>query len=372
MTVGADGLEGLRQEVREFLAAAGVKARCDSWMRGYDPEFSRRLGERGWIGMTWPRRYGGGGRSNVERFVVTEELLRAGAPVTAHWTADRQIGPSILRNGSEELRAEFLPAICRGELVFGLGMSETEAGSDLAAVRTRAVRVDGGWSITGTKIWTTSAHHATHLYVLARTGEPAGAGADRHAGLTEFIVDRDSPGITVRPILDLVGEHHFNEVVFEEVFVPDSRVLGTVGAGWKQVTEQLAFERGGAERFLSTYPLFAAVVRAARRVPDRSVTERVGALAARLAALRELGLQVARAIDAGEAPVRLAAASKLLGTAFEKAVVETARYVFDVCGGDPEGRRLLAEGLAAVPGASIRGGSSEVLQTIISRAEVPR
>jgi len=372
MTGGADRLDALRREVREFVAAAGVPARCDSWMRAYDPKFSRQLGERGWIGMTWPREYGGGERSNVERFVVTEELLRAGAPVMGHWTADRQIGPSILCHGTEELRAEFLPAICRGELVFGLGLSETEAGSDLAAVRTRAVPVDGGWSITGTKIWTTSAHIATHLYVLARTGEPATTGAARHAGLTEFLVDRDTPGITVRPIVDLVGEHHFNEVVFDAVFVPDGRVLGTVGAGWKQVTEQLAFERGGAERFLSTYPLFAAVVRAARRAPDRSVTERVGALAARLAGLRELGVQLALAIDGGEAPVRLAAESKLLGTAFEKAVVETARYVFDIRGADADDRRLLAEGLAAVPGTTIRGGSSEVLQTVISRAEVPK
>jgi alkylation response protein AidB-like acyl-CoA dehydrogenase len=372
MTGGADRLDALRREVREFIAAAGVPARCDSWMRTYDPKFSRQLGERGWIGMTWPREYGGGERSNVERFVVTEELLRAGAPVMGHWTADRQIGPSILRNGTAQLRAEFLPAICRGELVFGLGMSETEAGSDLAAVRTRAVPVDGGWSITGAKIWTTSAHNATHLYVLARTGEPASTGSARHAGLTEFLIDRDTPGITIRPILDLVGEHHFNEVVFDAAFAPDTRVLGTVGAGWKQVTEQLAFERGGAERFLSTYPLFAAVVRAARRAPDRSVTERVGALAARLAGLRELGVQLALAIDGGEAPVRLAAESKLLGTAFEKAVVETARYVFDIRGADADDRRLLAEGLAAVPGTTIRGGSSEVLQTVISRAEVPK
>lgn len=358
----------LRREVRAFVAESGISPRSDRWMRGFDAEFSRQLGKRGWIGMTWPTVYGGGGRSNVERLVVTEELLRAGAPVTAHWTADRQIGPAVLAGGTDELRAEILPAICRGEVVAALGMSETEAGSDLAAVRTRAVPAPGGWSITGAKIWTTSAHRATHLYVLARTGD----GASKHEGLTEFLVDMDTPGIMVRPIHDLVGEHHFNEVLLDEVKVPDGRVLGTVGQGWKQVTEQLAFERGGAERYLSTYPVLAAMVRCAHRDPDRAASERIGALAARLTALRGLCYEVATALDVGKPPVRLAAGLKLLGTAFEKDVVETARYVFDVCGGGEHERRLLVDGLATVPSGSIRGGASEVLQTVVSRAEVPQ
>jgi len=161
MKPSPEELERLRAEVREFVASVDIVPRSDSWMRSPDREFSRKLGRRGWIGMTWPQKYGGGGRSNLERMIVSEELLRAGAPVTAHWTADRQIGPAILRVGTEEQKAEFLPAICSGEVTFGLGMSETEAGSDLAAVRTRAVPVDGGWQITGAKIWTTSAHLAT-------------------------------------------------------------------------------------------------------------------------------------------------------------------------------------------------------------------
>jgi alkylation response protein AidB-like acyl-CoA dehydrogenase len=363
-----EDLDRLGRDVREFVAATGVVARSDSWMRGFDQEFSRAVGKRGWIGMTWPRRYGGGERSNEARLVVTEELLRAGAPVAAHWTADRQIGPAILRYGSEELRAEFLPAICRGDVVFCLGLSETEAGSDLAAVRTRAVAVDGGWEITGAKLWTTSAHHATHAYVLARTG----TGDSKHQGLTEFLVDMDNPGITVRPILDLVGEHHFNEMLLDGVFVPERRVLGTVGAGWSQVTEQLAFERGGVERFLSTYPLLAAMMRCARRSPDRAAVERIGALAARLTALRRLGYEIAAALDAGEAPVRQAAKFKLLGTHFEKDVVEAARYVLDVCDADADAWALLADGIAVVPAGSIRGGSSEIMRTVISRAEAGR
>ncbi|WP_024795232.1 acyl-CoA dehydrogenase family protein [Tomitella biformata] len=361
-------LDGLRAEVRGFLAEAVFTPRCDNWMRGVDRDFSRAVAERGWIGMSWPREHGGGGRTNVARLVVTEELLRAGAPVAGHWTADRQIGPSVLRHGTPELRAELLPAIRRGDTVFCLGLSESEAGSDLAAVRTRASRVAGGWEIDGAKIWTTSAHHATHAYVLARTD----AGSARHAGLTEFLVDMDTPGITVRPILDLVGEHHFNELLLESVFVPEARVLGVVGEGWAQVTEQLAFERGGVERYLSTYPVLRALTRAARRTPDRAATERVGALAARLVALRRLALDLARAIDGGHATTRLAAELKLLGTDFERDVVEDARYVFDVCGTEDGDGELLLDGLAAVPGGAIRGGASEVMRTVIARAELGR
>jgi alkylation response protein AidB-like acyl-CoA dehydrogenase len=362
-----EDLAALRRDVRAFLRAASFTPRCDSWMRGVDPDFTAAVAAQGWIGMTWPREYGGGERSNAARLAVTEELLRAGAPVAAHWTADRQIGPVVLRHGTDRLRREFLPAICRGEVVVCLGLSETEAGSDLAAVRTRAVEVPGGWSITGAKIWTTAAHVATHAYVLARTG-PA---EPRQEGLTEFLVDIGAPGITVRPILDLVGEHHFNEVFFDEVFVPDERVLGTVGAGWKQVTEQLAFERGGPERYLSTYPLLAEVVRAVRRHPDRAANEQLGALTTRLAGLRALSAGVAAAIDAGRAPVREAAALKLLGTQFEKDVVEGGRYVLDVTGAldDPATAALLADAVTAVPAGSIRGGASEVLRTILGRAE---
>ena len=332
-------LEELRQEVRGVVNAAAITPRCDSWMRGFDPDFSRTIGEHGWIGMSWPISHGGGGRSNVERLVVTEELLRAGAPVAAHWTADRQIGPSIIRLGSAELQREFLPTIRRAEAVFCVGLSEPDAGSDLAALRTSARQVAGGWEITGNKVWTTSAHLSTHAYVLARTSKEE----VKQAGLTEFIVDMEAPGITVRPIIDLSGEHHFNEVFFDGVFVPDGRVLGVVGNGWAQATDHLAFERGGVERFLSTYPVLVAMIAAARSANDRASVERIGALTARLVVLRRLAFDLAGALDADQAPARLAATLKLLGTQFEADVVAQARYVLDVCGTDDVGRDLLLE-----------------------------
>lgn len=360
-----DELRHLRRKVRAFLARWEFPPRCDAWLRGHDPAFSEALAERGWIGITWPTDVGGAGRSTLARLVVTEELLRAGAPVAAHWIADRQIGPAILRYGSPALRQRYLPRIASGEVTFSLGMSETESGSDLASVRTVAEPVDGGWRLRGSKIWTSHAHESSHAYVLARTD----SGGSKHEGLTEFIVDLAADGITIRPIHDLRGDHHFNEVTFDNVFVPADHVLGTAGDGWRQVTEQLAFERGGMERVLSTYPLLAATIDATKE-PTAWEAEAIGLALARLATLRRMAWRVAAAMQRGDAPIQQAAMLKDLGTAFERDVNELARAVLDV-EADPEDSGiagLLAQGVLAAPGFTIRGGTTEVLRTIIARA----
>jgi alkylation response protein AidB-like acyl-CoA dehydrogenase len=360
-------LAELRHQVRELVAQWRDRftPRCDAWLRGCDPEFSRALAARGWIGLTWPAEYGGSAASNAARQVVTEELLRAGAPVADHWMGDRQIGPAILRYGTEFLKQRYLPRIASGELTFCLGMSETESGSDLASVRTVATKVAGGWRITGSKVWTSHAHRSTHAYVLARSDRAA----DEHAGLTEFIVDMSSERVSVRPIYDLRGDHHFNETIFDDVFVPDDHVLGEVGNGWRQVTEQLAFERGGMERVLSTYPLLAESVARART--DEQF-ERTGAALATTQVLRRLGRLIATEIDSGAAPVLLAAIGKDVGTIFEGDVNELGRHVLDV-EPDPSAEGpagLLADGILAAPGFTIRGGVTEVLRTIIARSGV--
>ena len=362
-------LAQLRTQVRALIDGWRDRftPRADAWLRGYDRGFSQALGEAGMLGITWPEEVGGGGRSNRARLVVTEELLRAGAPVAAHWIADRQIGPAILREGTPELRQEFLPRIAAGDATFCLCMSETEAGSDLAAVRTRAVRDGDDWRITGTKIWTSQAHSSEYAYVLARTD----ASGPKHEGLTEFILDMGSDGVEVRPIIDLQGEHHFNEVVFDDVLVPGRWVIGEVGGGWTQVTEQLAFERGGAERVLSTYLVLEELVKVAGR--DGRDLEAVGRLIARLLSLRQMLWSIASAMDAGDAPIRQAAIVKRLGTTFEQELAETARYLLgtvptplatSVSG-------LLGDALLASPGFGIRGGTTEILGTIIAREELP-
>jgi alkylation response protein AidB-like acyl-CoA dehydrogenase len=364
--------EDLRAEVRAFLseelADGAFEPRCDGWFNGYSPEFSRKLGKRGWLGMTWPKRYGGHERSSLERFVVLEELLAAGAPVASHWIADRQSGPSILRFGTEEQKRRFLPAIACGECFFSIGMSEPESGSDLASVQTSAERVDGGWLVNGMKIWTGGAHLSHYFIVLCRTSPRSEE--DRHAGLSQFIVDLSTPGITVEPIRLVTDEHVFNEVRLENVFVPDNLLLGEVGAGWEQVTRELAHERSGAERFMSTFPLLVELVRVLGEDLDEQSRITVGTLVSRLWTLRKMSLSVAVALETGAAPEVEAALVKELGNRFEREVADAARLLvpsepsFEA----PDPFRVrLAEAISHAPAFTLRGGTSEILRGIVAR-----
>lgn len=368
--------EKLRAEVREFLAeecAAGrVVPHCDVWLSGWDEDFSRTLGRRGWLGMTLPREYGGHGRTPLERYVVTEELLAAGAPVAAHWIADRQIGPSLLRFGTEQQKQRYLPRIAAGECYFGIGMSEPDSGSDLASVRTKATRVDGGWKLSGTKVWTSGAHHAHAFFALARSAPPEDR--NRHVGLSQFIVELDSPGVEIRPIHLLTGAHHFNEVILDDVFVPHELVLGEIGAGWHQVTSELAFERSGPERFLSTFPLLTALV---GELSGRADTlgaaglRELGSLVSRVWTLRRLSLGIAGLLSAGGAADVPAALVKDLGTRYESEVIDVARLLVSVPpdpGAEPASfTRLLAEAVLHAPGFTLRGGTNEILRGVVAR-----
>lgn len=364
----------LRKDVRTFVsewrAQGRFRPRPDAWLRGYDRDFSRELGARGWLGITWPQRVGGAGGSNLARLTITEELLRAGAPVAAHWIAERQIGPAILRHGTRALQEQFLPGIAAGEVTFCLGMSESEAGSDLAAVRTTARRVDDGWVIDGAKLWTSQAHRSEYAYVLARTDSQG----SKHEGLTEFIVDLRTDGVEIRPILDLQGEHHFNKTRFDGAHVPLDWVIGEIDNGWRQVTEQLAFERGGAERILSTYLLLEAALERLQGSDDVAALELLGGLVARAASLRRKAWEVAGAMDCGQAPVVEAARLKYLGTNFETHLAHAARHLTSTAPRHPstELAGLVGDALLAAPGFSIRGGASRVLLGIIGRSEVAR
>jgi acyl-CoA dehydrogenase len=364
----------LRKEVRAFLARelaeGGYVPRVDSWISGWDEDFSRRLAGHGWLGMTIPLEYGGHGRSHLDRYVVTEELLTAGAPVAAHWVADRQVGPSLMKYGTDHQRRRYLPGIARGEIFFAIGMSEPESGSDLASVKTRAVRVAGGWELSGTKVWTSGAHHSKACFVLARS-EPLDP-AHRHVGLSQFIVELDSPGIDIRPIRLLTGQHHFNEVLLDRVFVPDDLVVGRAGDGWTQVTSELAIERSGPERILSTFPLLVSYLADLERsdAADAEATRLIGGLVARAMTLRQLSLSIAGALSDGS-PVEVpAAVVKDLGTRFEGELVERVASL-TTSAPDPEAAdvfsRMLAEGLLHAPGLTLRGGTSEILRSVMAK-----
>jgi len=366
-----ESAQRLRQQVRDFLQremdAGTFTPRQNSWSDG-DAEFSRKCGQAGYIGMVWPKAYGGHERTALERYVMTEEMLAGGAPVGAHWVADRQSGNQILRHGSERARQLILPKIAAGECFFSIGMSEPDSGSDLAAVTTKAVKTEGGWKISGTKVWTSSAHRAHYLIALVRTAPKE---EDRHLGMTQFIVDLTSPGLKLSPILNIYGAHDWNEVFFDECFVPDDMVMGEVGGGWNMVTGELAFERSGPDRFLSTYQLLLAAMAQLGDQPDARAVNEIGRFVAHLTTLRRMSTSVAGMLTRGEKPILEAALVKDIGTAFEREIPEIFRQlipcepVMDSDSVDFEA--LLGMGMLKAPGFTIRGGTREILRGMIAK-----
>jgi alkylation response protein AidB-like acyl-CoA dehydrogenase len=365
-----DADEDLRPIVRDLVArhVAGLPLdqRARSW-QGFDAAFSRVLGKSGLLGLTLPKTYGGHERGPFARFVVVEELLCAGAPVAAHWIADRQSAPLILRYGTEAQRQLHIPRICRGESLFCIGMSEPGSGSDLASVRTRAERTATGWVVNGQKIWTTNSMHSDYMIALVRT---SGTSADRHAGLSQIIIDLKAPGVTVRPIVDLTGDAHFAEVFFDNVALGKDALVGNEGEGWKQVGAELAFERSGPERIYSSVILLDAWVRHLQAVGRTDCAPLVGRLTAELATLRAMSIACTARLAAGESPVVEASIVKDRGTGFEQ---ELPVVIGDDLAAHPDEAvgaelyRTLLYVTHVAPSFSLRGGTREILRGIIAR-----
>ncbi|MDD2046653.1 acyl-CoA dehydrogenase family protein [Pseudomonas putida] len=371
LTALPDYAEAFRVEVKAFLAThlpqVAPEIRARSWT-GFDADFSRKLAARGWVGLTLPAAYGGAGLDAFSRFVLVEELLAAGAPVAAHWIADRQSGPLILKFGSDAQKDFYLPRICAGQAFFCIGMSEPNAGSDLASVRSRATRCPEGWRLSGRKIWTTNAHHADYMIALVRT---SGSAEDRHQGLSQFIIDLKQPGISVRPIVDLAGDAHFSEVAFDEVLLGEDALVGEEGSGWKQVNAELAFERSGPERFYSSMvllDLWAETLRRNGASPQESAL--LGSFVSQLSCLRNLSLALTALLARGESPVVEAALVKDIGTEFEQAI-PTAIAAAIAANPDESVDEALYRTVAylnqVAPTFSLRGGTREILRGMIAR-----
>ncbi len=366
-----DAVLALRSEFRAFLdeqlEGRSSRQRSDNWY-GYDRGFSRAMGQAGYLGMTWPRQYGGQERSAFERYVIVEESLAAGAPVGAHWIAERQSGPSILKYGTDHLKDTLLAGIAAGELSFGIGMSEPDSGSDLAATRTRAVRDGDVYRVTGTKLWTSFAHEADYVILFCRT---SGTAADRQAGTSQLIVDlKTTPGLTIKPIIDLAGQHHFNEMHFEDAVVPANMLLGQEGTGWEQVMSELAFERSGPERFLSSIELLYRLIDVLRGRESDAAQVLLGRITARLAVLRRLSRSVAAMLQSRQDAGLQASIVKDVGALFEQALPDLARELVD-CEPDPAAADAYAAVLGNIvlnsPSWSLRGGTREILRGIIAR-----
>ncbi|HVZ09682.1 MAG TPA: acyl-CoA dehydrogenase family protein [Rhodopila sp.] len=358
----------LRQEVRAFIAEH--QDVMGFFRSSFNRDFSKAMARRGWIGMTWPKQYGGHERSAFERYVVIEEMLVAGAPLSAHYTGDRQSGPNILRFGTEEQKRFFLPRIAAGELTFCIGMSEPNSGSDLAGTRTRAVKVDGGYRINGSKLWTSNAHRADYAILFCKMASDGQQEVDRHAGATQFLLDLKTPGIEIRPVINLLGEHHFNEIFLTDVFVPDSLLLGKEGNGWNQVTSELAFERSAPDRFLVLFQMLREMVRMAGPDPDKATAAALGKLISQLATLRSMSLSIAGMLQDGLQPNNESAVVKDLGTRYEQDIPVVARQLFPT---EPELEAvetyvsMIARSTMNAPRFSIQGGTREILRGIIAR-----
>lgn len=361
----------VRKFLQEELAKGTYETKCDSWLSGCDPSFSQLIAKQGWIGLTWPKKYGGAERSSLDRYILTEEYLAAGAPVAAHWIADRQTGPLLLRYGTEEQKQTFLPKIINGTCYFAIGLSEPNSGSDLASVSTRATKVDGGWLVNGSKTWTSNAHDAHYMITLVRT-EPFD-GVSKHKGLSQLIIDLHADGVTITPIKYLTGERHFNEVFFENVFVPDNYVVGQLGDGWKQGLAELAFERSGPERILSTLPLLNELIAELKTEGNVYGLQEATRLLAQLWSLRNLSIGVAKVLEDGGEVAIPAALVKSIGTKFEQSIPEIARLLVDTYPAQDAERkidRLMALSILHGPGFTIRGGTSEVLYGIVAKGVV--
>lgn len=359
----------LRHQVRAFIAAhvtRGDPSRLVNSWAVPDRDFTLALGEAGYIGMALPTIYGGGGRTQTERYVVLEELLAAGAPVGLHWIADRQTGPLLLKYGTETQRARYLPGIARGTMFACIGLSEPGAGSDLSAVRMRADKVPGGWRLNGQKLWTTNAHHAHLMLALVRSER----GSERHAGLSQYLIDLASPGISIRPIIDLVGGHDFNEVFFEDVFVDDDALVGIEGQGWAQATAELTLERAGPERYISSLGVLLEFIRMAGPAPDAATAAVIGKLMAELWTLRHMSMSVLAGLASGEDPALEATIVKDLGNLYEQEVVRAIQAAtpadFDLMDGSVCAK-MLSLLVQVAPSFSLRGGTREILRGIVAK-----
>jgi hypothetical protein len=364
--------EAIRAPVRAFLSEAmrhvPSHIRAKSWS-GYDSNFSRELGRKGWLGVTLPKEYGGAGLSAYTRYVMVEEFLNFGAPVGSHWIADRQSAPLILKYGTEVQKQFYIPPICRGESFFCIGMSEPNAGSDLASVKTRATRHDNGWTLNGQKIWTTNAHNCHYMIALVRT---SGDTEDRQKGLSQVIIDLKLPGVTTRPIVDLSGDSHFCEVFFDNVELGEDALIGEEGKGWEQVTAELAFERSGPERLYSSIVLFdewLAFIRTAQGRTSESV-RLAGRIVAQLSSLRGMSIAVTGKLTQGESPVVEAALVKDLGTCVEQFI--PAAIADDLFARESQDLPLellhtLSYVTQVAPSYSLRGGTRDILRGMIAR-----
>jgi alkylation response protein AidB-like acyl-CoA dehydrogenase len=358
-----------RDELRAWLAdnwdADQRPPEGDSAAFAWRRDWQRRLAEGGWAGVHWPREYGGRGATVTESAIFFEELARARAPLPANVLGLLLAGPTIMVWGNEEQKQRYLPPILTGDEIWCQGFSEPDAGSDFAALKTRAVKDGDEWVVTGQKVWTSIAHHAKWCMLVARTDPDA----PKHKGLTYFILDMEQPGVQVRPLVQITGEAEFNELFLEEARIPDANVLGGVGNGWKVALTTLMNERSGLAFFLQVRTrqvLDELVEEAARRglLNDAVIADRIGRLYAKAETLRLLAYRGLTAIEKYGQPGPEGSLTKWLWSETNQ---ELTQFAVDVLGFDAlEAGSTWAYELLRARGNTIEGGTTEILKNIVA------
>lgn len=375
--------EEFRREVKAFLEAelgAGTFTITSKELVG-SIQFSRKMAQRGWIGMTWPKQYGGQERTYTEKTILSEELCKVHAPVLYHFLGDRQVGPALIKFGSDWQKEFFLPRIAKAEkgTCFCLLFSEPNAGSDLAAISTSAEKDGDYYIINGQKIWASGAHEADWGWLLVKTAFDSSI--PRHLTCSEFIVDMKSPGITIRPIVNMAGEHTFNEVFFDDVRVHKKYLVGQENAGFKQIMEQVDYERAGIERLMQNYPIYEQLLQYVRKMDREStddafynwVRDAVAQMEIEYNAGRLLCYFTAWMIDQGKKPTSQAALCKAFCTQYEQRLNDLATRVVGPVSQIRIGSSWapfavdLAEIYLWGPSFTLQGGSVEILKNIVAQ-----
>jgi len=370
-----------RKEVQLFLKSE-IETRSITTRSNYffysNKTFSRKFAEKGWIGLTWPKQYGGRGRSYVDRAILMEECLKVQTPLGFHFLGDRQVGPALIHFGTQEQKAKFLPQILNAEISFCLLFSEPDAGSDLVSVRTSAIKDGDNYILNGQKVWTSWGHQADFGWLLARTDSDT---PKKHQGLSEFIMDMHSPGVTIQPIINIVGEHHFNEVFFDDVRVPKANLVGQENRGFYQIMEQMDYERAGFERLMQNYPLYNRLLQYVKETHrngaplglDPLVRDQIAKLEIDFQAGRLFCYYVAWLLDQGKIPTYEAALCKSFCTQFEQQLTEVATQTMGPYGQLMPGSRYAPfDGEAAEiylfsRSYTIQGGTVEILKNIVAQ-----
>jgi alkylation response protein AidB-like acyl-CoA dehydrogenase len=382
--------KAFRSEIRAWLARNWTTEKRTAHLkkpfkeRGWDAEFSRLMGRDGWIGVGWPKKFGGQGRSPTEQIAFITEMANAEAPIQAHNTGESIVAQALFLHGSKEQQDEWLPAIRRGERSFALGYSEPEAGSDLAALRTRAVRDGDDWVVNGQKLWSTGGDKAEYIWLAVRTDPDA----KKHAGISVLMVNLHSPGVTLRPSVALYGKT-FSAQFYDNVRVPANNMVGAVNDGWKVITDALASERvmiggtrmAGIERAFDhlTEYLKTAVVGGKALRSDPVIRDRIGALAADIEVARLFQMRNSRLVEQGRVPVHEAAMGKVFASELQERLGQAALDILGAGG-------LLSEDAEGAPVGEmeyvlrhaimgmIGGGTNEIQRNVIAQRglDLPR